>query len=589
MIFKDKTSVNLSTIILLNIFFIIPLNVTSNFLNSQKFYNIFQNELINYKLIYIYILIFLLTLLINFTIIFLLKKINKLITILLLFFFNWILLTGFFFPLSLSAGIVDPATAAVNKFNLLIALSLSLIITIYFRKKINVLIIFGYIFIFINIMVILFKIISFNLDEVIKYDLIDAGQKNILEQNILEKSYNLGNKRNLIVISLDGLNSDVVKKIFEENKNYDDTFKDFIFYENAVSQAPATALSLAGEIYGNLDFKEISINQNEIYDQLIQENNIFDTYQDTFTYGPYNLFNKNSLKKVGNLSSIFFNNDLVKEIKKTEALMEIQRYSLTRFGTRVLVNLFDDLKFAAYGKIFKYNKSDLEKFSFQEQLFFHRGVSFDKTSLLDLEVFKKYIDNFKIDKNEPEKISLRFMHFLYSHFPVDLDSNCQYLSYNRKTFKSVQNYNGYKNETKCSIKLLEKLIVKLKLINIYDKSLIILKSDHGHPSNYFDYPPLNLKINNHSHFGLSRYKPLLMIKRINNSNQNITFMKKTFSTNALSKIYCEFVNNIPEICKNNDINTTQIYIPKTKNSSHLIKDLKKINVKSVDQFIEMIK
>ena len=69
-IFKDKTSVNLSTIILLNIFFIIPLNVISNFLNSPKFYNIFHNELINYKLISIYILIFLSTLLINFTIIF---------------------------------------------------------------------------------------------------------------------------------------------------------------------------------------------------------------------------------------------------------------------------------------------------------------------------------------------------------------------------------------------------------------------------------------------------------------------------------------------------------------------------------------
>jgi hypothetical protein len=75
-----------------------------------------------------------------------------------------------------------------------------------------------------------------------------------------------------------------------------------------------------------------------------------------------------------------------------------------------------------------------------------------------------------------------------------------------------QNIDGLKSETICAFTKLGEFLVKLKELGIYDDSMIVFKSDHGHPTNYFTEYPYNLEINKHKLWGYSRYRPLLMIK-----------------------------------------------------------------------------
>ena len=90
-------------------------------------------------------------------------------------------------------------------------------------------------------------------------------------------------------------------------------------------------------------------------------------------------------------------------------------------------------------------------------------------------------------------------HFNFSHFPVDFDDNCNYFSYNRKLFLINQNYESVKKETLCSIKLMSNFLKKLIDLDLYENSTIVLKSDHGTPSNYFIKSKFNINydINNH--------------------------------------------------------------------------------------------
>ena len=146
----------------------------------------------------------------------------------------------------------------------------------------------------------------------------------------------------------------------------------------------------------------------------------------------------------------------------------------------------------------------------EKDLIYHKGPAYDKEFILDIINYDYIVDNMKVVKKE---ISLRYMHFLFSHDPIDFDINCNYKSSKKDWFISNQNEEGLKNETLCVIKKISKFIEKLKKLNIYNKSLIVFKSDHGYPSNYFDLAPNNIKINNND-IGYSRHTPFFINKRL---------------------------------------------------------------------------
>ena len=583
---KQNLSLNLLSLILLMIFFVLPLSVLGNFLKYQNdiFFNIIQRGSTNFLDISILIFLTFLSLLII-AVCYYFLRLHDWIKSNLVYFLGfvciWIFLSGFFFPTSSLTGIIDPSSAGVNKRNLIIVILSSLILPYFLcKEKISkIFVYFIYFFLFINLSISCIEIFSKN-----KTNKINLNENLITNENNLLRSAKLNPTNNILVISFDGISSLILEDIFLTNPKIKEVFKDFEFYNNIISQAPATTLSLAGELYGNLEYKKISSDENLLINELNALPNILKETTDYFTFGDYNTFNNDNNRKILNYINYQEKDNVIKILNNHETSLEIYRYSMSRFGTRLLVNFFDDLKFYLYKKFFKININNLD---LKDKIFFHRGASFEKKTLTDIQIFKEFTEKIHVDNLPKNKISLRMFHFNFSHFPVDFDDNCNYFSYNRKLFLINQNYESVKKETLCSIKLMSNFLKKLIDLDLYENSTIVLKSDHGTPSNYFiksKFSNINYDINNHKQFGYLRYKPFLMIKKNNETRSKIKINNNFKSLNYLNYFYCDILqkNN----CKFDNI--VQIYVPEKNDSSFEIKDLIKLQVKSKNEFINLI-
>lgn len=134
--------------------------------------------------------------------------------------------------------------------------------------------------------------------------------------------------------------------------------------------------------------------------------------------------------------------------------------------------------------------------------------------------------------------SFRYLHFGFTHYPIDFDAQCTYRSNDAKWFRSNQNETGLANETICAIAKMRALLQKLKELQVYDNSLIVFKSDHGHLTTYFSKPPYNLQINSHALWGYSRYRPMLMVKPARSRQDEIGWRDELVLLNDLAKTIC---------------------------------------------------
>ena len=86
---------------------------------------------------------------------------------------------------------------------------------------------------------------------------------------------------------------------------------------------------------------------------------------------------------------------------------------------------------------------------------------------------------------------------------------------------------------------MKKFIRKLKELEIYDKSLIIFKSDHGKPAYYFNNNMIeSFKIKENESWGFNRYTPFLMIKDFDYSANRLEFNGEPSLLDDLAKTLC---------------------------------------------------
>ena len=291
-------------------------------------------------------------------------KIFNTLTIFILFFVN---LSFFYFSNSFISGIQDSETFKINKLNFFLNLLISFIFVYLYKKildKKKVILFFCYFLIF-NFALFGYKFYSYNFlansSKTLKVKTVDA-KKNF--QNI--EKISLSNKHNLIVLSFGGLSSHVYKTLLEDKK-YSIIFKDFIFKNNTFSQAPATFLSIAGEIYGNKKFSKIGENEKQLQIQLTNKKNILDNLSNLSTFGAYNIFNNKKNSKL-NLSHLKDESTgILKTLRDFAQISNIHRLSFSKIGTRYTSKYIKFLELKIYKFILK-NKNS--KLSFEEKVFF---------------------------------------------------------------------------------------------------------------------------------------------------------------------------------------------------------------------------
>jgi len=461
------------------------------------------------------------------------KSLNKYFLLLISFFFIWIIINGIFLP------VVGEHDAFFNlnysirlRYLLLIKIIFTLIFLIFFEKskyKKKILKFFSF-YILLNIFYIMSSI--------------------ALNNNLNQKNSDLNNfgKKNLIVLSLDGISGLKMNKEINLNNQFNKVLKDFKLYKNATSAWPATMYSLNTELNG----KVLEMNEKNLKENILNDNSI-----NTSTYGVYGRYVIDKKKIVNRLNYKNYG-------RSHDVNIFFQKYilaSLGRWGTPYLVRFVKPIFYTKKYKQFIdlisldfLNPNNL----FNENL--HTAYNIQSPE------FDLIFRDTNLDSNLNETI--RMYHFSFSHWPVKIDKNC----------KEVKKLNldiilHEEIAVKCLAKKINLFLSELKKNNIYDNSLIIIKSDHGKPNGHYDEYPLNLTINKSIYWGVGRYKTFVMLKDMNERRNTIEISNKHIFLADLAITYCNFFYQIKK-CNNkyngNDLlsdensfkkNEYEIYIP----------------------------
>ena len=492
----------------------------------------------------------------------------------------WVFIAGIFFPVT---GEHDPffnLGLSINK-KYEIVLKAILIILFWFllkkKDKKNYFLRFIYFFVLTNF-VFLFLNIQNNYNKDYKNNLNEFG------------------KKNLIVLSFDGISG---HKMYEEiinNKNFNKNLKDFKFYKNTITGAPFTNPSINIEINGKL----INRDSKNYYKNILNEKNL-----DSSVYASYSdfIFDKSKAIRKGELQNynIYFK---INRFFQSYGIGSVGRWA-TPFGVFLTESLF-------YNEIYKDFINLISRNDSNKTNPFDTVKTFEKVDLYEYDMI---FDN--ITFNEDLNDVVRMYHFTFSHWPILVNENCEEV---QSLDDEIVSFKQEELVLKCVSKKIVKFLKNLKTKKIYDNSMIIIKSDHGKPNyiernysqkisdifkkkkynkHYKNYP-YNQKINNSFYWGFGRYKSFILIKDQNQTKDKIEISGKQVFLHDLSTTYCNFFFKLEEcnhFDKNNLVknenqfnkNNYDIYIPKYVNSSTHMEDLKKYLISNNLPLIDSLK
>lgn len=437
--------------------------------------------------------------------------------------FWWVLIAGFLLPVSVSAGMVDARVAGIDVQHLVIVVLLVVALTWLERTPVR-----QYLTIFAAVCVIYTAAVS-----VYAISRADIGGPQPVAANEVHESLRLSKTANIIVISFDGLQSHIVSQLLRSNEDTASSLKDFTVFANALSQSPATDASIIGELFGIRDYKllgdSIADVKAELADGDLNEQvpllGYDDAYQRAYLFGKQVRIRKH-------------------ESTATADSIEFLKFAIARVATRIAIdNRVSNFAFEWLLQSLAQPGND----KLAAQLRNHTGPNWDKRYIAEIREFDSFVGDL-VATQKPQ--SYRYLHFGFTHYPVDFDAKCAYRSDDSKWFHSNQNETGLANETICALSKMKVFLQKLKALHVYDNSLIVFKSDHGHPTTYFSEAPYNLRINGHELWGYSRYRPLLMVKPARARQDAIEWRDELVLLNDLAKTICMYGSGayVPQNC-----------------------------------------
>lgn len=499
-----------------------------------------------------------------------------------IFTFFWVSLAGYLFPLVKPGGMIDPIDMPINTINILIVFILSMALTVLMKTKMS-----KYVSVF---------FVVFLLSCIIP-DFINKQTQSINYEK-RDKFAKLSTENNIIVLSLDGLPGESAYNVIQNSSLFKEDFKDFTLFKNVISSSPATLASIAGELNGNINLKKVFGTETAIVQsdkkRILINRDDFETY----TYMMYNFFNLDKSKTLhfGELSENAL--DMRSKINFT---INFYKNIAARIWTSKIFKISNKVTHPFFEKLTAFITARLpepqSRNDFLSRVQHHQGPAWSITpmsSILDLEGL---IQSLSTGAN---RNSARYMHFAFTHFPVNFDENCVYKADDANWFKENQNEKGIDKLTSCGLKQAAAFLDQLKKLGIYDNSFIVIKSDHGQPVNFYSSMPNNLKINHHSLWGYNRYTPMLLVKNYKSRNKQIKThnalvilddLAQTICSNTQSKENCQSYPGINLLGSNLSIpRDLHIYITPNKNSTYMLDDLVALTIRKHqdDDFLKLL-
>ena len=316
------------------------------------------------------------------------------------------------------------------------------------------------------------------------------GKKKYVTTATTKNINNYSSNKNLIVFLLDAIDSETAEKVFQENSEYKEIFKDFTYYPDTVGGYPFTRDTIPFILSGNwsenkLEFSAFyneAMDNSKLLDMLKENDFNINIYDDEISY------NTENAEVIKNL---VFNSD----VSKFKFIKQLIKYDL-----------------------FKYLPYYLKQFSRIEGMDFigTRNDTVENVFKWDDIIFaNEYLNQ---DAKIGSKNEFKFIHLEGAHHPFDYG----------KDLEPVED-GTYEDKIEASFATIKKYMDYLKENNVYDNSAIIILSDHGF---WFDVEVEDL---------LRRHNPIFYIKGINENHER-KVSDEPVSFDYLQDIYRELID-----------------------------------------------
>jgi hypothetical protein len=434
-----------------------------------------------------------------------------------IFLVMWISLSGFLIPVIESSAMRTAVSTSINHTNLAIVLSSSIVVALLYSTRLYVLP---------SIFALVLAITSFTATFP---TFLTAHADTQSRPSGWQDFSTLSKDNNIIVLSFDGIPGNVARDVLQDHPSLVKAFKDFKFFGNVIAAAPATSASIRAELFGVRSFREIGGTDAQVNSNLDMRELTINRLDNVYTYGNYSTFNLNPATQFWRGLSPY-----LKTFEHRHWRNLVLSRVTTSYGFRVLrklklIALLDGIDDSLLGTS--------ERDDFDSLFANYAGPSWKVGHLYDARNYKDFLSALNPGGTGT---AIRMLHFTHTHFPVDFDKECAFRSDNKIWRESNQNYAGRYNQTICELTQFAEFLRRLREMNIYDNSLVVLKSDHGEPAYYFSEYPHNLRINGHPSWGYNRYLPLLMIKPRARTAEKVDYASGPFLTSLadLAKTLC---------------------------------------------------
>jgi hypothetical protein len=260
-------------------------------------------------------------------------------------------------------------------------------------------------------------------------------------------SMQVTNKNNVYLIVFDGMPTHITENILKNDKE----LSEFYLYKNSITKHPGTWGSLQEILGGPEDSVEKinargGLNKDQIYKVSPEQ-----TVKEFIKYGWSSSYSNVSVSTHGMGSPI----------------------PLTL--TLNIISLLPDTIKVKFLKEEKLNKIQNDIIIYAERLI---PKKINEKVLKPIDYEKKYqekISNIqeKIIFSDDFKNTLNIMYFSIPHAPYFLSGDCQIKKTNEEAYlKQIE-------QNKCALQIIKNIVNKLKSYNIYDKTSILVTSDHG--------------------------------------------------------------------------------------------------------------
>jgi hypothetical protein len=434
-----------------------------------------------------------------------------------IFLVTWISLSGFLIPVIESSAMSRATNTTINYTNFAIVLSSSIIVALLYNTRLYPVP---------SIFALVLAITSFTATFPTFLTAHTAAQSKSLSWHDFSS---LSKDTNILVLSFDSIPGNVARDILQDQPNLAEAFKDFKFFGNVIAAAPATAASIRAELFGVRNFRELSEIYAQVNSKLDMRTLTINRLENVYTYGFYSNYNLNPTTKFKQGLSPYqktFEHRHWRDLVLARVTTSYGFRALLKLKVIGLLDNIDDSLFRTF-----------ERDDFDSWFANYSGPPWKVNYLYDARNYKDFLSALHLGGTGT---AIRMLHFLHTHHPVDFDRECVLRSDNKIWHENNQNYTGLYNTTICALTEFAEFLRRLREMNIYDNSLVVLKSDHGAPAYYFSAYPHNLKINGHRIWGYNRYFPLLMIKPRTRTAEKLDYVSGPFlmSLADLAKTLC---------------------------------------------------